>query len=243
MRIEDIQANAAALIAVRQGGAPIDGLPFPPDSLADSYAIQDAVAVGCGPVGGWKMAPLPEGGVWCAPLHADTIRHRPTLSAATLKPQFVEVEIAFRMTQDIARGTSTEALRGQMVMVPLFEVLSSRLDAFLDKPFLSNLADGYGSALIGLGDEVPGWTSVDRAGLHLRVEADGETILDKDIADTLDFAVNLVASFAEDFCGRMEVLPKGTVVTTGAIKAFPAAGRIVADYGALGVNELRFEDL
>lgn len=243
MLAEDIAADAEALLNARRTGEQLDALPFEPASFVEAYAIQDAVAVRFAPAAGWKLAPHGEEGIWCAPLYRPTIHHRPILSVADLRAHIVEVEIAFRMTQDIARGTSAEALRRQMVMVPLFEVLAPRLADFLDKPFLSNLADCYGSAAIGLGDEVAGWANADRDRLHLTITADGVELHSLELAEKLDFAVDLVAKFAERFVGRFEVLPAGSVVTTGAIRVFPPARHIVADYGALGVNELTFSDL
>lgn len=241
-----VQRAADALLAVRRGAPPITALPAgsEPTSYADIYAIQDAVTRELTPGEGWKLGKLPQGGWLCAPLHRETIHHRPTLRAGDLNEPLVEAELAFRMTRDIPRKTTTAELREAMTFVPLFEILSSRFVKLFETPLFSNLADGFGSAAIGLGDEVPDWTATDRAAMKLRIEADGETLHELDYAERLDKAVELIADFTQDFEGRFEVMPAGTLVTTGSMTVpFPPRHRIVADYGPLGVNELIFSDL
>ena len=46
------------------------------------------------------------------------------------------------------------------------------------------------------------------------------------------------------FEDRFEVMPAGTIVTTGSMTVpFAPKHRIIADYGPLGVNELIFSDI
>jgi 2-keto-4-pentenoate hydratase len=241
-----IRRAADALLEVRRGAPPIAALPADcePTSFAEAYAIQDVVTQAVSPVAGWKLGKLPDGGLICAPLLRNTIHHRPTLSAAALNAPVVEAELAFRMSRDIARGISAAALREAMVFVPLFEVLGSRFVAMFDMPLLPNLADNFASAAIAIGDEVPDWTSIGRDGMTVRIEGDGEVLHILDYAERLDAAVALVASFAERFEERFDVIPAGTIVTTGSMTVpFAPRHRIIADYGPLGVNELIFSDI
>jgi 2-keto-4-pentenoate hydratase len=109
---------------------------------------------------------------------------------------------------------------------------------------LPNLADNFASAAIAIGDEVPDWTRAGRAAMTVRIEGDGELLHVLDYAARLDAAVALVASFAERFEDRFDVLPEGTLVTTGSMTVpFAPRHRIIADYGPLGVNELLFSDI
>lgn len=241
-----VKKAAEALVAVRNGAKPIAALPegCEPKTLADAYAIQDAATAGLTPVAGWKIAPMKDGTLWCAPLHAHTIRHRATAEAKTLNKPIVEAEIAFRMLRDVPAGIGIDQLCDAMVLVPLFEVLSSRFVDLTETPFLANLADGYGSALISLGDELADWRGRDAADLSLTVTVDGRQVERLSLAERLDYSVDLMARFARSFEGRADTLPAGTIVTTGAIVMLHQQGnRIVADYGALGINELIFSDL
>jgi hypothetical protein len=78
----------------------------------------------------------------------------------------------------------------------------------------------------------------------VRIEGDGEELHVIDYAGKLDDAVALVADFAERFLGRFDVMPAGTLVTTGSMNPpFPPRRRIIADYGPLGINELNFSDV
>jgi 2-keto-4-pentenoate hydratase len=242
---EAIQRAVDALLAVRRGAPPITALPAgsEPTSYGDIYAIQDAVTLQLTPAEGYKLGKLPDG-FMCAPLHRETVRRRPMLSAAALNEPLVEAELAFRMNRDIPLGTSAAELRDAMTFVPLFEILSSRFVKLFETPLFSNLADGFGSAVIGLGDEVADWTQVDPAGMTVRITADGETLHELDYAPKLEAAVALVASFAENFEGRFDVMPAGTLITTGSMTVpFAPRRRIVADYGPLGINEVIFSDL
>jgi 2-keto-4-pentenoate hydratase len=241
-----IQQAADALLEVRRGAPPITALPpgCEPTTFAEAYAIQDVVTQALSSAAGWKIGRLPDGGMLCAPLLRETIRYRPTLSAAALNAPVVEAELAFRMTRDIARGTTAEALYDAMIFVPLFEILGSRFVSIFEMPLLPNLADYFGSAEIALGDEVPNWTHADRAAMTVRIEGDGEVLHVLDYAARLDAAVAVVATFAERFEDRFDVLPAGTLVTTGSMTVpFAPKHRIIADYGPLGVNELIFSDL
>ena len=241
-----IQRAADALLEVRRGAPPISELPpgCEPGSFAEAYAIQDAVTNALSPAAGWKLGKLPDGGLLCAPLLRETIEQRPTLSAAALNAPVVEAELAFRMTRDIARGTTAEALRGAMVFVPLFEILGSRFASMFDMALLPNLADNFGSAAIAIGDEVPDWASARRDAMSVRIEGDGEVLYILDYAAKLDAAVALVAAFAERFEDRFDVMPAGTLVTTGSMTVpFAPKHRITADYGPFGVNRLIFSDI
>jgi 2-keto-4-pentenoate hydratase len=241
-----VQRAADALLDVRRGAPPLADLPSGcvPGSFAEAYAIQDAVTRALSPAAGWKLGKLPDGGLICAPLLKDTIHRRPTLSAKALNVPVVEAELAFRTTRDIPRGTRADQLRDAMVFVPLFEILGSRFASMFDMALLPNLADNFGSAAIAIGDEVPNWTRADRAGMTVRIEGDGEVLYILEYSARLDAAVALVAAFAERFEDRFEVLPEGTLVTTGSMTVpFAPKHRIIADYGPLGVNELNFSDI
>lgn len=241
-----IQRAAKALLDVRRGAPPIAELPSgcEPTSFAEAYAIQDAVTEALSSAGGWKLGKLPDGGLLCAPLLVETIRQRPTLSAAALNAPVVEAELAFRLIRDVPRGTKAAELRESMVFVPLFEILGSRFVNMFDMALLPNLADNFGSAWIAVGDEVPDWTRASPAAMSVRIEADGEVLHILDYSSKLDAAVALVESFAARFEDRFEMLPAGTLVTTGSMTVpFAPRHRIIADYGPLGVNELIFADI
>ena len=241
-----IRKAAQALLEVRRGGAAIAALPAgcEPASLADAYAIQDEVIRHLSPVAGWKIAPLADdSGLWCAPLHRDGVLASPTIDGRTLRKPGVEVEIAFRMTRDLAAGTSGRALCDAMELVPLYEVLSPRFVDLTSAPFFSNIADGYGSRAISLGAPIADWAGTDRSSLHISIVVDGETIDSFGYGARLDMAIGLMERFARRFEGRADVMRKNMVVTTGAMRFFAPGRRIVADYGPFGVNELTIENL
>jgi 2-keto-4-pentenoate hydratase len=113
-----------------------------------------------------------------------------------------------------------------------------------DMAMLPNLADNFGSAAIAIGDEVPDWTSASRADMSVSIEGDGVMLHVLDYSSKLDAAVELVAAFVARFEDRFDMLPAGTLVTTGSMTVpFAPKHRITADYGPLGINELIFTDI
>lgn len=241
-----ISKAAKALMDVRRGGAPIAALPAgcAPASLAEAYAIQDALIGRLSPVAGWKIAPMADdSGLWVAPLHRDGFLGEPKIDGRSLRTPMVEAEIAFRMLRDIPAGAGGQALCEAMELLPLFEILSPRFVDFMGAPFFSNLADFYHSHAISLGLPIADWAGVDRSTLHIAIMVDGVTIDSFDYGARLDFAIGLMERFATNWEGRTGVMRKGMVVTTGAMKFFPPGRHIVADYGPFGVNEITVEKL
>ena len=69
--LQDISDAAQQLVDARENGRPIGALPsgLAPRGVAQAYAIQDEMIARLGEVGGWKIAPRPNGGEFlCSPI-------------------------------------------------------------------------------------------------------------------------------------------------------------------------------
>ena len=116
--LADRAEEAARLLCAARGGEPLAELPAEcrPQSDADAYQIQDAVARRLGEtIGGWKVGVAsPTTAAFCAPIFARMIRPSPAAYAASeLRLIGIEGEIAFRLGRDLpARAAPYEARRG-----------------------------------------------------------------------------------------------------------------------------------
>lgn len=213
---------AQALIQARRRHARLVAAPeIGPADASAAYAVQrevwHALAGGQRPTA-WKVgAPRPD----AEPLAAPMLPGHVAVSPAAFPPADffslgVEAEIAFRFGRDLpARAKSyshaeiLEAISGAHVAL---ELVDTRLaDAQAAGPFW-RLADSLLHGGFVLGDEVPGWRSMDWPGLTARVLAGDQVLAETRGRPPLDDLLHCLPWWVAHAGGAKA----GDVVTTGA---------------------------
>lgn len=241
--------EACRLLCAARGGPPLHELPQScrPQSDADAYQIQDAVAHRLGEtIGGWKVgAASPATAAFCAPIYASRIRPSPaSYGPAELRLIGIEAEIAFRLKRDLPAHTATRdraELAAAVSLHPAIEVVDSRYVDFrsLDRP--SILADNFSNGGLVYGAAVEGWEALDLALTTMTITEDGEPFANSGNGARRD-PIGALADFAGLMNGRGGA-KAGTIVTTGSWTGlvFTRRGaRILADFGPLGRVEVAF---
>ncbi len=247
------QAEAAArLLCAARGGEPVAELPADcrPQSDADAYQIQDAVARRLGEaIGGWKIGVASaSAAAFCAPIFARMIRPSPaSYSAAELRLIGIEGELALRLGRDLpARSAPYDSAEviAAATLHPAVEVVDSRYADFQSLGRPSILADNFSNGGLVWGAAVPGWEQLDLSGTEMRITEDGKPFADSSIAAARDPVAALV-EFANLMRSRGGA-KAGSLVTTGSWTGmvFTRRGtRIAADFGRLGRVEISFPPL
>jgi 2-keto-4-pentenoate hydratase len=180
----DISHAVRVLVEARRSGTQV----APPFDLPDRsavYAIQDGVAAATGLIAGWKVgARTPTAEPNPAPLLAGALVPSPaSFDGKAMHMIGVEIEISFHIARDIAaRDTPVgydEALSAVGDAFVGMEVVDTRLANFqqLDPEWL--LADNQMNHGLVVGDAIPNWKGLDWANLQVRLEIDGQTIVDQ----------------------------------------------------------------
>ena len=248
MTPEQVEQAAGALVAARTGQA-IPGLPDSarPQSEADCYAIQDAVIRRLGErVGGWKVGFSPEGGIFCAPIHASRVQASPArLPAKDLHLIGIECEIGFRINRTLsarAQPYSRDEVLAAASLHPTIEVVDSRYQDFRSLDRLQLLADDQNNGALVYGAAASGWQGMDLVHPPIEVTADGKHFADCTGLRAGD-PVGLLLDLVNHVASRRGGVPAGTFVTTGTHTGmvFTDPGvQIRADYGPLGRVEVSF---
>ena len=244
-------ALADLLLAQRRAGTTISDLPaaLVPGSAAEAYAVQDAILAALGPVGAWKVAPMPaEGEPFCAPIPArDVHADGATLSRGGLHGLAVEVEVAVTLAKgfpDAARPVTPQAVREAIGSIHLaLELVASRYHDRKAVPPLAAIADLQSNGAVVLGAPVPAATLPEFAAQAMSLSLDGEIVqTTAGNAATADVLASL-AWLAAHAAARGLPLKPGDVVITGArLGPTPFAGAAaLAEAPGLGTVSARFE--
>lgn len=242
-----VQALAEALLRARRGDGPAvptclgAGL-----SEEDSYQVQAAVTTALGPAGGWKVACKPGAPQIMAPILArDILPGGSRIRLPGGGPVGVELELGFRLTAALPSprdpGFETAA-RAATEILPVFEIVASRLEDPRGAPPTLKLADNQINGALVLGEALPDWAGLDTSCARARLEIDGETLLDGvgEVPGGDAFAnFCALARMVGTHCGGLQ---PGQVVITGSLNGLPwralpltARGEI-AQLGAVEIN-------
>ena len=222
MTVQPIFA-AQALIAAHQN---IEGVPWTTVCPADAwgaYAIQDATLSALGPIGGWKVgAKDSEAEPICAPLPASCLLPSGTnLSGAQWRLRGVEVELGLRVGRDLDHvpsdltvGELTDAFDA---VLPVIEVLETRLDDWAASAPLAKLADlqSHGALLLGPPAPVPAM-SIDLRTLVTELDFNGRTVSRTQGGNPAGDVWRLVSWLIKHCADRKTPLRRGQIVTTGS---------------------------
>jgi 2-oxo-3-hexenedioate decarboxylase len=256
----DVKKAAQLLIAARRDGHKMDALPAgaEPETLADSYGIQDEILKTIGlKLAGWKVALTNDEAMARAgatepaagPLFAPHIVATPqTITGSSATVGGFECEFAFRIGKDIPAAGAPYT--GQVIAVaveslhPAIEVVGIR---FATRPKLGvrgTVADHTGNFSFIYGPAVANWRSLDLAQCGVRHLVDGKEVASSSGANVLGNPLNALAWLANHLAKRGYEIKAGQWVTSGAATGpipAPAGSTVTADFGKLGKVEAHFQ--
>jgi 2-keto-4-pentenoate hydratase len=259
MTPEAIAEACAQFRRVREGGAPLAGLPEAcrPASLDDGYAIQEAFLASFGePVAGWKVGCTAAAsqrlfGIeepFYGPVLAPLLLSSPAeLPAASFPMRGIECEFAFQLAADFEPREQPyqpeEAAERVSAPIPAIEIVSPRLDHPVKHGAPSAVADcGVNGALV-LGAPTFDWQALDLATHEVRLEIDGEVKATGTGALVLGHPLNVLAWFVNRYTSSGRTLPAGQIVSTGTttgLVILEPGQTAVGDFGSLGQVSVRF---
>jgi 2-keto-4-pentenoate hydratase len=239
--------------------SPEDGWPR---SIADAYAIQDAVTARLdAAVGGFKANLLAGGGLTPdqamdadgsaaaavrAPIYAPNIYTSPARFPVAESPQCgVEGEVAFRFRRDLPSrpaSYSREEVAAAVDACAAIEVVTSRYAEPDAASFLDKLADCVSNGGFVYGAEIGNWHGLDLGKLKVTLTVNGTTVLDQvgghPTGDPLGIAVALVEMMRN--AGGVKA---GQFVTCGSctgLRYLQPGDRCRVNFHGLGSAELTF---
>jgi 2-keto-4-pentenoate hydratase len=221
-------------------------------SVADAYAVQDALAHGH-PVRGWKVTALkpeqqrgylsdrPVAGALLAPfVHAAPA----ALPLAAFITPLLECEVAFVLGADLpprATPYSREEIEAAIeAVVPVMEVADGRFAP--EAPDLLKLADYMGNGAFIVGAPVKDWRTLDLGQINVTLTLDGHETWQGESARILGNPLLAVIALANAQPLPAGGLKRGQIVTTGTCTTPipPRAGAYAAQFDAIGGVSVRF---
>ena len=246
----DPAVAARRLLAARKGTAPVPCAELLPPDAAHAYAVQDATMAGLGAAAGWKVGakgPALEPG--CAPIPAAGVFDS---GASLLGPPWrmrgIEVEVAVRLRKDLlaASGVPDAAAARDAIgaVLPVIEVVETRLADWRDSPPLSQLADlqSHGALVVGAPSQMsPG--DLDLRSVEAYLAFDGQPVASTRGANPAGDVWRLLSWLAWHCAQRGQPLRAGQIITTGSCTGMlfaPEGARVQAQLAGIGMVELQF---
>ena len=248
-----IEQAAALLWQTRLAQRRIDALPdhLRPHSLAEGYAIQDAmVAVAAQPVLGWKIAATSKAGQEhigvTEPLAGRlfgnfVLNDGAHMPAAPLHMKVMEAEFAFRMGRGLPRREvayeQQEVCDAAAALHLAIEVPDARFERFAEIGPAQIVADDAFASWFLLGPEVRDWRQLDLSTQKVRALKNGVLAVEGLGANALGDPRIALTWLANHLAQRGIGLQPGDIVTTGTCitPAIIAPGdQVVADFIGLG---------
>ena len=211
--------KAAALLAqARRARSPLERLPADcrPASIADALAIQDALVEALDErIAGYKVARLPGGELaWGVVVGSRIVPSGGAVDARDMPLLGMESEIAFRFLRDMPpRGSdyTCEEVAESVIAVPALEIVATRYRDYRGTPVIERAADFMSNGALVIGDEQPGWRSLD--------------LVDLPVALAFDDAI--VARATGGHAARDPLLPAVDLVNALRARSGVRAGQIV----------------
>ncbi len=255
----DVGAAADALIRARREGGELASLPggAMPTSLAEAYAIQDAIIERSDePLAGWKVAftsPESQRKVGASepaagPIFASAVRASPaTIAMPDTGLRITECEFAFRIGADLPEQDTPYTERDVAVAIaavhPAIEVVDVSFRDKVAVGALGIIADHCGNRGFVHGPGIEQWQRLDLAGHEIRHFVDGVERARGSGAAVMGNPLAAVVWLANHLRERGRRLRAGEWVSSGLCTEMlrvPAGGTAVGDFGALGTVEVRF---
>ena len=248
-------AEAARLLwAAWQAHTQLERLPagLHPESVADGYAVQDAVAALNGlPQRGWKIGATnaaaravinisePVSGRLYAPFFHDSPAE---LSADAFAMRALEPEVAFTLAADLPPRSQPysedEVAEAVATTHPALEIPDTRWTAWTKIGAPGFVADNSvaGAFVLGPPATFPGEVSA-------RLVVNGRVIAEGSSRDVMGSPIRALAWLANHLLERGLQLRAGDVVTTGSCTSIGYAEKgdhVIADFGTFGRAEAHF---
>jgi len=242
---------AEFLLAARNRGQRAAALPenMRPRTVADAYAIQDAVAAKLGPIGGWKVgAKSADTEPTCAPLPATLILRSPQrFAAGRFALNGVEAELAFTLSHDLPprpQPYCVAELEASLATVhPAIEIVDSRFVDLGAVDALSVLADSQSNGALVVGNGVALPHAFESSTQEVALDIDGVRAVESRGSNPAGDVLSLLAWLANHVAARNGGLRCGDLVTTGSWTGmrFVASGtRVEAAFAGIGGVDVGF---
>ena len=247
--LDDPQGLAARLLKARRLGTVFAVAPEDvPQTEAEAYAVQHAVAETLGPIGGWKVG---AGGAdaqpSAAPLPASVIMAAPARLPPAYSDRLVEAEIAFRIARDLpprdAAYSRAEVLAAISSCHPVVEVVQWRVEEGVAAAPNLKLADNLGHGGLVVGEAVPNWQASDFTALQVTQEIAGQAPKQGKGNPAGDM-IRLIAWLADEGAVWAGGLKAGQIVTCGSwtgITEAAAEAQVVVTFDGLAPVTLTFQ--
>lgn len=242
---------AALLISHRASGTLVVALrsEIVPQTIDEVYQIHAETVASQGPIGAWKVSPVPETGQpIAAPILAASIfADGAALRAADFPGLGIEVEVAVTIDRDfpaIAGGYTPADMRTAIGSIHIaLELLASR---FVDRsavPRLAAIADLQSNGGIALGAAMPAGTLPEFGGQDMVLTVDGVQVGATAGDARTENVLAALAWLANHAAALGLPLKAGNIVITGArLGPLPLNGkRVEAHAGGLGSVKLAFD--
>ncbi|NRG17932.1 2-keto-4-pentenoate hydratase [Rhizobiales bacterium] len=220
------RALASHLIAARERGRPLAAWRgYETLTADDAYCVQSIVTESYGPAGGFKVACKPDQPNIMAPILTSDILFSPAVLTAPGEENIgMELEIGFRLLAPpppVDIPDFTDRLRECVEVVPVIEIVRSRLSGHESAPALLKLADNQINGGLVAGAPLADWSPEDLSAVSARLSLGGETVLDgmAHVPGGNAFA-NLceLVRMIGDHCGGLK---PGHIVITGSLNGLP----------------------
>jgi 2-keto-4-pentenoate hydratase len=243
-------AVAERLIAAHQSASTLPWATVCPPNLRSAYAVQDATVSALGPIGGWKVgAKGPEAEPICAPLPASRLlASGANLTGPHWRLRGVEVEVGLRVRHDLDRLTSdltsAELTDAFDAVLPVIEVVETRLDDWETSAPLAKLADLQSHGTLLLGSPVPLPVGpFDLKTVEAELDFDDHTVVRTRGGNPAADLWRILGWLVKHCAGRGAPLRRGQIITTGSCTGMLFANRgtrVTARLTGLGRVEVRF---
>ncbi|MBE9604185.1 fumarylacetoacetate hydrolase family protein [Acetobacteraceae bacterium H6797] len=225
----DILTAMMHLLAARKDRTWISALPTGarPQTMAEAYAVQKAVAEHLGPIVGWKVgASTPQAMPQGAPLHADTVfKDGISLPATMFNVIGVEAEVGYVMARDLPPRdepyAAEEVLDAIGSMNPFIEIADTRFTGLGVSEKLSHFADQSGHGALVVGPGLDHFRHLDVATLPMKLIINGKIADEKTGALNCGDPVRLIQWLADEGAVPYGGLKAGHVITTGSWNGCP----------------------
>lgn len=222
------------LLAHRAAGTLIENLhpDLVPNDKAVAHVVQTETIRAIGPIGAWKVSPVPANGEPAAsPLPTSAVyQSGAMLDLVRTRNVGVEAEIAVTISRDLAAKSTPYTLDDVLDAVGglhlAIEIIDSRFADRVATPALAQAADLLNGAAVIVGPErsAQSWPELERQRLRLLVDGVEAEVTTE--GSTTANALAALVWLANHATSRGLPLMAGTVIITGArIGALPLTGR------------------
>ncbi len=218
--------------------------------LDDVYAVQDLVTEQLGRgIGAWKTSPMDPGELpFAGPIYADEIYATGVkIPASNLFVIGIEGEIAFRLNKDLparaAPYTREDILDAIEEMLPLIEVVDTRMVNGMEQDATFKMADNQSNAGIVIGAGVKGWEAVNATTVDVHLTANGKPLHSGKSTSPIEDMFDLMAGTVNVCAARNRPIRAGDIITTGSctgIEFVEPGAEVVLEFPGIGRVEVSF---